>query len=148
MGFDRSQWRIQGCRGFGVGQAAAVAERDADPFEARKRLQGLIQVDAVGRSALRNAGGIILLGRLGHDVHAGVAAPALDVEPGGDAFDPSLEGAFPAELRDLLEGGQEGVLGKIVGQRRIGAHPAQQRPHRRTMPAHQLAEGGPAARPR
>ncbi len=51
----------------------------------------------------------------------------------------------PRKLGDLLEGGQEGVLRQVVGQGRIGAHPAQQAAHRRAVPADQFAEGRPAA---
>src|SRR5665213_3019015 len=48
MGFDRSKWRIQGLRRLAMGEAAAVAEADAQPLDVGQRPQGLVQVDARG----------------------------------------------------------------------------------------------------
>src|SRR5579859_112435 len=141
MRFDRSQWRIQGEGRLDMRKAAPVAERDADAFRGREGAQGFVEVDAVGGAGFPAPWRGARLRRFGHQVQAGVAAPAPDVEPRGDALHPRLEGPLAAEVGDLLEGRQEGVLGEVVGENRIGSHAAQQAADRRPVPSHEFAEG-------
>src|SRR6185503_13503887 len=68
---------------------------------------------------------------------------AAQIEPGGDLLDPGRERPLTAELGDPLEGGEERILRHVVRLRRRRAHAAQHAAHRRAMPAHELAEGGP-----
>jgi hypothetical protein len=143
MGFDRSKWRIQGQRRLCMREPHPVAKRHADALRIGERLQRVVEIDArVGADAGRRAR---LVRPLGKQRASRFAPPAAGVEPRRDAADPGAERALAAELGDLLEAGQEGVLRAIVGGRRVRPHAAQQRAHRRAVPAHQLAEGAPVA---
>ena len=62
----------------------------------------------IGDAYTTGFGARVGLGRLGDQVDSAVPAPALDVEAGGDAFDPGLKRPLAPELGDLFEGGEEG----------------------------------------
>ena len=115
-----------------------MTQADADALYLRKRLQRLIKIDASRRVDRRR--GFLHLDLI--DITRLARSP-LQIQTRGDPLDPGGEGALAAKLSAPLKGGDEGVLGHVVGLGGLGAHAAQQGADRRPVPTNQFAELAP-----
>src|SRR5436190_7558052 len=126
MGFDRTGGHLQERTRFAVGKTGPGTHRHTDPFGGRKLRQSLVEIeldvraDPIALDLRRRWFGLSV---------AGLGPPAAHVEAGGDLFQPAGETALPAKAADVLKRSHKSVLGEIVGQRRLGPHAPQQRPH-------------------
>jgi hypothetical protein len=123
-----------------VRQAGSVTQADAYPLGGREGAEGVIQVKTT------NHGGLSPGSVLGQPVFVSywikktASAPALYVMANRYPTDPPCERPLAPELGYRLEGGEEGVLSKVVGEGGMGAHATQETADARPMAAREFAK--------
>jgi hypothetical protein len=131
--------------GVGVGDPVEVAEDDRDPELLGHLGEGGLDGDGGGdRLAELAAGGDGQAGVLGVEVGQAGPAPATGLVGGGvhrDPVQPGREGGRPPEAGGLAEGGQERLLGGVLGVLPVAEDPQAEPVDAAFVARDQLAEG-------